>query len=326
MCYYMTFAIAKNCIQQMKLISSQTGAVSEQLTAAWRLALLARRRGDNMKIGIIGSGRVGYSMGKYLSVGGEDVVGYYDRHPKRAADAASFTQTKSFTDLSQLVELSDTLFITTQDGEIANIWDCISQYDLKNKIISHFSGSLSSDVFQGIDETGAKGLSIHPMLAFSDKYNSYLQLNEAFFTLEGNDDAVRTMSEILAAHGNHVLHVSKEDKALYHCATSVLSNHVVAVLQSGYEMLEAAGFSTEDAIRSTANLVKCNVENVIANGPVNALTGPIERNDVGTVQKHLSSLNDAQKARYCNLGMKIVEIAMEKHPEKDYEDMISLLQ
>ena len=37
------------------------------------------KEGDDMKIGIIGSGRVGYSMGKYMQDHGIRVTGFYDR-------------------------------------------------------------------------------------------------------------------------------------------------------------------------------------------------------------------------------------------------------
>ena len=71
------------------------------------------KEGDDMKIGIIGSGRVGFSMGKYLCDHGECVVGYYDRHPERANEAAQFTSTDNFETIEDLVAASDTLFITT---------------------------------------------------------------------------------------------------------------------------------------------------------------------------------------------------------------------
>ena len=103
-----------------------------------------------MKIGIIGSGRVGYSMGKYMQDHGIRVTGFYDRHRERALDAAQFTGTDSFDRIEDLVAASDTLFLTTSDGEIANVWDCIRHLSIQGKIICHFSGSLSSDQFQGI--------------------------------------------------------------------------------------------------------------------------------------------------------------------------------
>ena len=41
-----------------------------------------------MQIGIIGAGRVGCSMGKYLVEHGADVLGYYDTNDRAAEEAA----------------------------------------------------------------------------------------------------------------------------------------------------------------------------------------------------------------------------------------------
>lgn len=285
-----------------------------------------------MKIGIIGSGRVGFSMGKYLTDKKVEIVGYYDRHPERAAEAAHFTGTDSYPTMEALVEASDTLFLTTPDAEIAKAWDCIAKMSEKsnlcNKIICHFSGSLSSVVFQGIEATGASCASIHPMLAFSDKYSSYQQLNHAFLTIEGMPMAVEKMCTLFTKLGNQVCEIDKSCKELYHCAASVLSNQVIAVLESGYEMLEQCGFSREAAMQATHGLVLGNVENVLAKGCQAALTGPIERGDALTVKKHLAALKEDEKnyEMYVNLGEKLVQIAEAKNPEKDYQEIKQIFE
>ncbi len=278
-----------------------------------------------MKIGIIGTGRVCYSMGKYMQDHGIRVTGFYDRHRERALDAAQFTGTDSFDRIEDLVAASDTLFLTTSDGEIANVWDCIRHLSIQGKIICHFSGSLSSDQFQGIEKTRAYGLSIHPMLAFSDKYTSYKQLQNAFFTLEGHAQALAVMEPLLQKMGNPVQRIAPEQKALYHAAAATLSNQVVALLASGYEMLEACGFDTENARRASAALVRGNVENVIASGCVQALTGPIERGDLVTVEKHLQVIPAQGKEMYMALAREQIRLAKKKNPHRDYTDMECLL-
>ena len=285
-----------------------------------------------MKIGIIGSGRVGFSIGKYLSENQVDLIGYYDRHPERAVEAADFTGTDSYPTMEALVEASDTLFLTTPDTEIAKAWDCIAKMsdgsNLYNKIICHFSGSLSSVVFQGIEATGASCASIHPMLAFSDKYSSYHQLNHAFLTIEGMTVAVHAMRSLFTELGNQVCEIDKNCKELYHCAASVLSNQVIAVLESGYQMLERCGFTREAAMQATHGLIEGNVKNVLEKGCQAALTGPIERGDVLTVKKHLHALKEDRRnlEMYMNLGEKLVQIAEAKNPEKDYQEIKQIFE
>ena len=128
-----------------------------------------------MHIGIIGAGKVGCSIGKYLVDSGISVKGYYSKTRENAAAAAAFTGTEVFENVGDIVSASDTLFITTPDDRIGDVWDCIAKYNIEEKIVCHFSGSLSSVVFSGIEEKGASGCSIHPMLAFSDRFSSYRQ-------------------------------------------------------------------------------------------------------------------------------------------------------
>ena len=116
-----------------------------------------------MRIGIIGAGRVGVTMGKYLGDAGVEVTGFYSKTTQSAVQAAEFTDTTVYKTLQDIVEASDTLMITTPDGVISEVWDCIAGYDLTGKILCHCSGSLSSNVFSGIEQTGAVGCSIHPI-------------------------------------------------------------------------------------------------------------------------------------------------------------------
>ena len=87
-----------------------------------------------MVIGFIGAGRTGCTLGKYLE-GYVTVAGYYSRTWQSADDAATFTQSRAFCDLETLVNSCDTIFITTPDGVISEVWECIRHYNLKDKIV-----------------------------------------------------------------------------------------------------------------------------------------------------------------------------------------------
>ena len=66
-----------------------------------------------MRIGIIGAGRVGVTMGKYLGDAGVEVTGFYSKTTQSAVQAAEFTGTTVYKSLQDIVEASDTLMITT---------------------------------------------------------------------------------------------------------------------------------------------------------------------------------------------------------------------
>jgi predicted short-subunit dehydrogenase-like oxidoreductase (DUF2520 family) len=302
-------------------------------------------RGDCMKIGFIGAGKAGCSLGKYFSESFRgksqgcnnissvlsdeeeyEVTGYYSLMKEEAIWAADFTNSHFFENMDELVAASDSIILSTPDGAVKKVWDRLDKSNIRGKMICHLSGSLSSDVFSGCGDYGGYPISIHPMFAFSDKESVYKQLNQVSFTLEGQDFAVEQWKKLFAKLGNKVISIDKKVKPKYHAAASVLSNHVIAVLQTGYEMLVDCGFSEEEARSFSQVLVRENVEHVINHGAVSALTGPIERADYATVEKHLAVLDKKQRSMYQMCGEKLVEIARQKNPERDYRQIEELLK
>ena len=280
-----------------------------------------------MNIGIIGAGKVGVSVGRYLKDNNIQIAGFYDIDCDNAAFAAQFTNTDCFSDLEELVKVSDTLFITTPDAVIGSAWDCIikNNMSVQNKIVCHFSGALSSDVFTDSQSTGASVCSVHPMLAFSDKLTSYRIPANTFFALEGDETEVSAMKTLFENLGNTVCVIDKSKKSLYHTAASVLSNELVALLDMGYSLLEQCGFSRDEAVKATQNLVLGNVKSVLENGCVNALTGPVERNDLQTVKKHVESLKGEDRQIYILLAKRLVNLAKARNKDRDYAELSEFL-
>ena len=55
-----------------------------------------------MRIGFIGAGKVGFSLGRYLKENEYTVSGYYSKSMASAEDAARFTETKRYNTMKQL--------------------------------------------------------------------------------------------------------------------------------------------------------------------------------------------------------------------------------
>ncbi|MCI9078770.1 MAG: DUF2520 domain-containing protein [Lachnospiraceae bacterium] len=274
-----------------------------------------------MVIGFIGAGRTGCTLGKYLN-GYATVAGYYSRTWQSADDAATFTQSRAFCDLETLVNNCDTIFITTPDGVISEVWECLKHYNIKDKIVCHFSGSLSSGIFSNAGSTGASCCSVHPMYAFSSKYKSYLQFNTACLSVEGQERAVQEMKKLFEMLHHKVFIINPCDKAKYHAAAVFASNYVTGVLHIALHLLKECGFNESDAMELLAPVTLNNINSVLENGTVRALTGPVERGDISTVKRHFSILkNEDINNIYKNLGKVLVSISEEKNPQKDYKEI-----
>ncbi len=279
-----------------------------------------------MKVGFVGAGKVGFSLGKMFELAGKSVTGYYSRSPHSAEEAADFTHSKFYSDINELINESDTIFLTVPDDAIEGVWDEIRTYDITDKLICHCSGSLSSEVFSDIEKTGSYGFSIHPLLAISDRYQSYRYLPQALFTIEGNNRKTDDICAFMKECGINIELIDKNVKTRYHAAAVMCSNLVVALIDSAQDELRACGFRDENLGRAVEPLISGNIKNVFASGTVNALTGPVERNDLGTVAKHLDILEGTDRDIYKILSNKLISIAKIKHDDCDYSGMEKLLE
>ena len=62
--------------------------------------------------------------------------------------------------------------------------------------------------------------------------------------------------------------------------------------------MQECGFDEESALKALAPIMLGNMQHIVENGTVNSLTGPVERADVKTVEKHLNCLNKSQQMLY----------------------------
>ena len=281
-------------------------------------------------IGIIGAGKVGVSLGRYLSgLDYTNLVGYYSRSLDSSAYAAKVTNSGKFTSIEKLIEKSNVILITTPDDQISEIWSTISKFSIQNKIVCHCSGSLSSEIFFDISSKGANGCSMHPILAISSKENSYKDLSSAFFTLEGQDKAIEFFSRVLDSKRNKYKVLSKTEKTKYHISSVFISNLIIAMGNISIKLLGDYDFSQEEALDALKSLAVGNMDKFFARGPQDALTGPVERNDLGTVEKHLKALSDDKYENvekiYRLLSLELVGIAREKNCDRDYSNLENLL-
>ncbi len=274
-----------------------------------------------IKFGFIGAGKVGFSLGKYLKENNIDISGYYSKLQHSSKEAAIFTNTRQYNNLEDLIKNSDTIFITTPDNQIADVWNEIKMLPIKEKLICHCSGSISSEVFSNINNHGAYGYSIHPMFAISDKYNSYKNLSQAFITIEGHKKHIEYLKSLFLYLGNDVAIINKENKVLYHAASVTVSNLVLGLINNGVKYLEVCGFTKEVAIKALYPLTEYNLINIKEKGVVNSLTGPIERGDLSTVTNHLNVIPEEDKELYRLLSKNILKIAKVKNLDRDYKNL-----
>jgi predicted short-subunit dehydrogenase-like oxidoreductase (DUF2520 family) len=175
------------------------------------------------------------------------------------------------------------------------------------------SGAHSSLILQEATAYGAAIFSLHPLQAFAQEEKAVADLPSTRFSLEGVDERIDRIGELLHRTGNAFFRISPENKRLYHLSACILSNYLVLLMDTGLAALEKSGIPAGEGFQAMLPLIQGTIANIKQLGAARALTGPIARGDATTVQHHLDALDEQQlndlKEIYCYLGLKTLELA-----------------
>ncbi|WP_330997949.1 Rossmann-like and DUF2520 domain-containing protein [Pectinatus sottacetonis] len=245
-----------------------------------------------IKIGFIGAGKVGTTLGLYFQKHALPLAGYYSRSQHSRCNAAAITASAHFSSIKPLVSVCDVIFITTPDNvlpDIDNELPCL--VPVKNKTWLHTSGAHSSSILAQIAAHGGNIGSIHPLQSFGEPHTSAKQLEKTFFTIEGMPEAITVLTEIMHFTNGTYCTIPAANKALYHAGASILSNYLTTLINFGIECLQTAGINKKTLLNAVLPLITGTLANIKEESPVNALTGPIVRNDINTITAHINAIN-----------------------------------
>jgi predicted short-subunit dehydrogenase-like oxidoreductase (DUF2520 family) len=263
-------------------------------------------------IGIAGAGRVAQALGRLLAAQGEPVAVIASRSIEHARGAAAFigpgVRAVSY---SELAQNAGRILIAVTDSAIETVPTAL---DMQAGIILHTCGNCGPEVLQVISERVSRG-AIHPLQTISDPGTGAAALHGAAFAISGDAPAVAWAEQITRAANGRILRIPDERRPLYHAAAVMASNYVTALLSAAQTLLIAADVNPDDALAALGPIARSSLENVLRQGPVAALTGPIERGDVSTISSHLAALKEISgpiPLLYRAAGLQALELARKK--------------
>ncbi len=135
---------------------------------------------------------------------------------------------------------------------------------------------------------------MHPLVALPDPDTGAARLRGAWFAIAGDP----VTGEIVAALDGRPVAVADADRAAYHAAAVMASNHLVALLGQVERVAQGVGVPLDAYL----DLARGSLDDVAATGPAAALTGPVSRGDWATVSRHLGALPDVERPAYALLA------------------------
>jgi len=158
-------------------------------------------------------------------------------------------------------------------------------------VVLHLSGSRSHEALRALAPSGAALGSLHPLQTLVEPDRAPLHLRGAWAAVEGMPRAVETAERLARAVGLRPFRLRPEDKVLYHAGAVFASNYFVVVEAIASQLLQQAGLSEADAWAALRPLVRGTLDNLVREGPLKALTGPVLRGDAETLTRHLGALS-----------------------------------
>lgn len=274
-----------------------------------------------MIVGFIGAGKVGCTLAKYFSLCGMTIAGFYSRTYEHAKIASEFTQTQAFRTLSELVNHCECIFITTAEQQVLILWDELCQLPIQNKWIGHCSGLLTSHIFNKNKIVHPYAFSLHPLYAIYDRFDCYTAMSGVSFTLETHKNNLSKLQSFFTPLKNPIAFLPAQKKPLYHAACVMLSNQIIALVEIGVELLYQCGLDEKFSEQAWHPLFLSNAKNIYRKGIIDALTGPVERGDIKTINQYLTVMPDELKPIYQQLSTILINISRKKHSNRDCKQL-----
>jgi predicted short-subunit dehydrogenase-like oxidoreductase (DUF2520 family) len=177
------------------------------------------------------------------------------------------------------------------------------------QVVLHLSGLHGREALAPLDGRGAALGSLHPLQAISDPGTAAVRWRGAYAAVEGDDRAVREAERLGRLLGLIPFRLRSDQKPVYHAGAVMAANYVVALAGAAERLGREAGVPAELAARLYLPLLFGALENLRSQSPIEALTGPIRRGDLATIEVHLAALSADDRRLYIDLGLEALKLA-----------------
>ena len=245
--------------------------------------------GEPPYTGIVGAGAVGTALGVALSRAGWPIHAVASRDAGRRERFTGLVDgSRAFVEPQALVEEVELIILAVPDDVIAPMAAGIRMYG--GQAMIHTSGALGAEVLEPAMAAGTQVGAFHPLVAFADTERAVAALHGATVAIEGDDQLTAMLAKMAERIGATAVRLAPGSKAAYHAAAVLAAGGFVALLDAIAELGAVAGLDEAGALAIYGPLIEGTLGNARALGIRAALTGPMTRGDVGTLEAHLAAM------------------------------------
>src|SRR5215208_5881281 len=202
-----------------------------------------------LRVGIVGSGRVGTALARALHDAGIEIYGPLGRGGRP--------------------EGCDAILLCVPDSEIAAAAEVVTA---SAPFVGHTSGATPLSM---LAHAGVAAFGLHPLQTVAHPGVRFEGVGAA--VAGSTPEALAFASGLAQRLGMTPFEIDDEGRAAYHAAASVASNFLVTLQAAAETIGTGAGLGREEVRALLAPLVRETVETIAELGPEEALTGPVAR-------------------------------------------------
>ena len=245
--------------------------------------------GEPPIIGIVGAGAVGTTLGVALTRAGWPVHAVASRDPERRERFRSLVEvSRVFADPEPILDEVELIILAVPDDVVGPLAATLRMYS--GQAMVHTSGALGAEILAPAMAAGTQIGAFHPLVAFADTERAVQALHGATVAIEGDDQLAAMLADMAEAIGAIPVRLAPGSKTAYHAAAVLAAGGFVALLDAIAELGRVAGLDEAGSLAIYGPLIEGTLGNARALGIRSALTGPMTRGDVGTLESHLVAL------------------------------------
>jgi predicted short-subunit dehydrogenase-like oxidoreductase (DUF2520 family) len=250
---------------------------------------LTAPRPARLRVGIVGVGRVGSTLGAALARAGHEVVAVSGVSEESRRRAERLLPGVPVRPADETVAAADLVVLAVPDDVLRGLVTGLAETGAwrPGQIAAHTSGAQGIGVLDAAAARGVLALALHPVMTFAGRPEDVNRLAGATWGVTSLDELRPVAESLVWEMGGEPVWVPEPARPLYHASLTIASNHLVTLVNDALGVLSGAGVA--EPARLVTPLVTASLENVLRLGDA-ALTGPVSRGDVATVTSHVDTL------------------------------------
>lgn len=261
-----------------------------------------------LRVGVIGTGRVGAVLGAALRRTQHEVVACSARSDLSRVRAEALLPGVPIIPSKDIPPRCDLLLLTVSDDVLPEVVRDLAPVVPAGEIVLHTSGRYGIEVLAPLRDV--LPIAAHPVMTFTGTSLDLDRLEDCPFGVTTTDAGRPIAAALVLEMGGDPVWVDEIARTSYHAALAHGANHLVTLVAQTLEVLSAAG--VEDPARLVRPLLTAALDNALRDGD-RALTGPVARGDATTVDAHLVDLREVSPeahAAYLALARATVQRAV----------------